>query len=31
VIAEFPQFPAVQTFDDLKREFVRASQRTLSL
>jgi phosphoserine/homoserine phosphotransferase len=31
VINEFPQFPAVQTFDDLKREFISASQRTLSL
>nr|WP_256557847.1 bifunctional phosphoserine phosphatase/homoserine phosphotransferase ThrH [Marinobacterium sedimentorum] len=31
VIAEFPQFPAVQTFADLKQEFIRASQRTLSL
>jgi phosphoserine/homoserine phosphotransferase len=31
VIKEFPQFPAVQTFDDLKREFIRASNRDLSL
>lgn len=31
VIREFPQFPAVQTFDDLKREFLRASNRELSL
>jgi len=31
VINEFPQFPAVQTFDDLKREFLRASNRDLSL
>ena len=31
VIAEFPQFPAVQTFADLKREFIRASNRDLSL
>jgi phosphoserine/homoserine phosphotransferase len=31
VISEFPQFPAVQTFDDLKREFIRASNRDLSL
>jgi phosphoserine/homoserine phosphotransferase len=31
VINEFPQFPAVQTFDDLKREFLRASNRNLSL
>nr|WP_067292394.1 bifunctional phosphoserine phosphatase/homoserine phosphotransferase ThrH [Marinobacterium profundum] len=30
VIAEFPQFPAVQTFADLKREFIRASERDLS-
>jgi phosphoserine/homoserine phosphotransferase len=25
VINEFPQFPAVQTFDDLKQEFLKAS------
>ena len=31
VINEFPQFPAVQTFDDLKREFILASNRNLSL
>lgn len=31
VIAEFPQFPAVQTFDDLKKEFIKASNRDLSL
>ena len=31
VIAEFPQFPAVQTFDDLKKEFIKASVRDLSL
>ena len=31
VINDFPQFPAVQTFDDLKREFIRASNRDLSL
>jgi phosphoserine/homoserine phosphotransferase len=31
VINEFPHFPAVQTFDDLKREFIRASNRDLSL
>lgn len=31
VIAEFPQFPAVQTFDDLKKEFIKASARDLSL
>lgn len=31
VIAEFPQFPAVHTFNDLKQEFLRASIRTLGL
>ena len=31
VIAEFPQFPAVHSFGELKREFVRASNRSLSL
>ena len=31
VIDEFPQFPAVQTFDDLKQEFIKASNRELSL
>ena len=31
VIREFPQFPAVQTFSDLKLEFVRASNRNLTL
>ncbi len=31
VIAEFPQFPAVHTFDDLKKEFIKASVRDLSL
>lgn len=31
VIAEFPQFPAVQTFEDLKKEFIKASVRDLSL
>ena len=31
VINEFPQFPAVQTFADLKQEFIRASNRKLSL
>ena len=31
VINEFPQFPAVQTFDDLKKEFLLASNRDLSL
>ena len=31
VIAEFPQFPAVQSFADLRSEFIRASNRELSL
>lgn len=31
VIDEFPQFPAVQTFEELKKEFLKASQRNLSL
>lgn len=31
VIEEFPQFPAVQTFEDLKKEFIKASNRELSL
>ena len=31
VIREFPQFPAVHTFEDLKREFIKASNRSLSL
>jgi phosphoserine/homoserine phosphotransferase len=31
VIAEFPQFPAVHSFADLKNEFIRASNRELSL
>jgi phosphoserine/homoserine phosphotransferase len=31
VIDEFPQFQAVQTFDDLKRAFIRASNRDLTL
>ena len=30
VIAEFPQFPAVHTYDDLKSEFITASVRNLS-
>jgi phosphoserine/homoserine phosphotransferase len=25
VIAEFPQYPAVHTFDELKQEFLKAS------
>lgn len=31
VIAEFPQFPAVHSYEDLKREFIKASVRDLSL
>ena len=31
VIREFPQFPAVQTFDALKQEFLKASNRKLTL
>ena len=31
VIREFPQFPAVHTYEDLKREFLKASNRQLSL
>lgn len=31
VIDEFPQFPAVHTFDDLKKAFIEASNRDLSL
>ncbi|MBQ0800038.1 MAG: bifunctional phosphoserine phosphatase/homoserine phosphotransferase ThrH [Porticoccaceae bacterium] len=31
VIAEFPQFPAVHSYDDLKREFIKASNRELTL
>jgi phosphoserine/homoserine phosphotransferase len=31
VIKEFPQFPAVHTFDDLKRAFIAASDRDLTL
>ena len=31
VIDEFPQFTAVQEFDELKREFLKASSRELSL
>ncbi len=31
VIAEFPQFPAVHSYADLKREFLKASERNLSL
>lgn len=31
VIAEFPQFPAVHTYEELKAEFIKASNRSLSL
>ena len=31
VIEEFPQFPAVQSFAELKQEFIRASNRPLSI
>ena len=31
VIDEFPQFPAVHTFDALKKEFIRASNRDTAL
>lgn len=31
VIKEFPQFPAVHTFEDLKKEFIKASNRKLTL
>ena len=31
VIDEFPQFPAVQTFEDLKKQFLKASVRNLTL
>lgn len=31
VIDQFPQFPAVHTFEDLKKEFIKASNRELSL
>ncbi|MGB2041575.1 MAG: bifunctional phosphoserine phosphatase/homoserine phosphotransferase ThrH [Porticoccaceae bacterium] len=31
VIDEFPQFPAVHTFDALKKEFIRASNRDIAL
>ncbi|EGH18730.1 phosphoserine phosphatase, partial [Pseudomonas savastanoi pv. glycinea str. race 4] len=30
-IREFPQFPAVHTFDELKKEFIKASNRDLAL
>lgn len=31
VIQEFPQFPAVHAYEDLKAEFIKASNRELSL
>lgn len=31
VIDEFPQFPAVHEYEDLKKEFIKASNRELSL
>lgn len=31
VIDEFPQFPAVHTYEDLKKEFIKASNRSLTL
>jgi phosphoserine / homoserine phosphotransferase len=31
VIREFPQFPAVHTYEDLKKEFIKASVRNLTL
>jgi len=31
VIDQFPQFPAVHTYEDLKREFIKASNRELTL
>jgi phosphoserine / homoserine phosphotransferase len=31
VINEFPQFPSVHTYDDLKKEFIKASIRDLKL
>jgi phosphoserine / homoserine phosphotransferase len=31
VIAEFPDFPAVHSYEDLKREFIKASERSLSV
>lgn len=31
VINEFPQFPAVNTYEELKKEFIKASNRDLSL
>ena len=31
VVAEFPQFPAVETYADLKTAFIEASERSLTL
>ena len=31
VIAEFPQYPAVHTYEDLRKEFIKASVRDLTL
>ncbi|WP_372758377.1 bifunctional phosphoserine phosphatase/homoserine phosphotransferase ThrH [Litorivivens sp.] len=31
VIAEFPQYPAVHTYEDLKKEFLKASNRELEM
>lgn len=31
VISEFPQYPAVHTYEDLKKEFIKASNRDLTL
>jgi phosphoserine/homoserine phosphotransferase len=31
VISEFPQYPAVHSYDDLKKEFIKASNRSLVL
>lgn len=31
VIEQFPQFPAVHTYEDLKQEFLKSSLRTLTL
>jgi phosphoserine/homoserine phosphotransferase len=31
VIREFPQFPAVHSYEDLKKEFIKASNRVLTL
>ena len=31
VIKEFPQYPAVNTYEDLRQEFIKASERPLAL